>query len=90
MKSLALGAAVLLTASTAAHAGRAYVSNEDGHTVTVIDTDKNEVISTIPVGKRPRGIQLSHDGKTLYVALSGLPKCPHPCPMKSARSSIAT
>ncbi len=77
---LAVGAAVLLTASLAAHAGRAYVSNEDGHTVTVIDTVKNEVVATIPVGKRPRGIQLSHDGKTLYVALSGLPKCPPSVP----------
>jgi len=71
---------LLLAASVAAHAGRAYVSNEDGHTVTVIDTDKNEVVSTIPVGKRPRGIHLSHDGKTLYVALSGLPKCPPSVP----------
>jgi YVTN family beta-propeller protein len=71
---------LLLAASVAAHAGRAYVSNEDGHTVTVIDTGKNEVVSTIPVGKRPRGIHLSHDGKTLYVALSGLPKCPPSVP----------
>jgi YVTN family beta-propeller protein len=60
---LALGAALLLTVSVAAQAGRAYVSNEDGHTVTVIDTEKNEVIATIPVGKRPRGILVSNDGK---------------------------
>jgi YVTN family beta-propeller protein len=64
----------------AAHAGRAYVSNEDEHTVTVIDTDKNAVVTTIQVGKRPRGIQMSHDGTTLYVALSGLPKCPPSVP----------
>ena len=64
----------------AAYAGHAYVSNEDEHTVTVIDTDKNEVVATIQVGKRPRGIQLSHDGATLYVALSGLPKCPPTVP----------
>ncbi len=78
--TVALGAALLLTASFAAHAGRAYVSNEDGHTVTVIDTDKNEVVTTIPVGKRPRGISVSHDGATVYVALSGLPKCPPTTP----------
>lgn len=77
---LALGTAALLAASCAAHAGRAYVSNEDGHTVTVIDTARNEAVTTIPVGKRPRGIQLSHDGRTLYVALSGLPKCPPSVP----------
>ncbi len=67
--TLACGATLLLTASFAAHAGRLYVSNEDGHTVTVIDTDKNEAIATIPVGKRPRGIQVSHDGALVYVAL---------------------
>ena len=70
----------LLALPLAAQAGRAYVSNEDGHTVTVIDTDKNAVVGTVPVGKRPRGIQLSHDGKTLFVALSGLPKCPPSVP----------
>ncbi|MEP7242639.1 MAG: beta-propeller fold lactonase family protein [Gammaproteobacteria bacterium] len=74
---LLLGLAVL---PLAAHAGRAYVSNEDEHTVTVIDTDKNEAIATVPVGKRPRGIQLSHDGSKLFVALSGLPKCPPSVP----------
>jgi PQQ-dependent catabolism-associated beta-propeller protein len=79
-RPLVLGAAVLLGASMAAHAGRAYVSNEDGHSVTVIDTDKNEVVATIPVGKRPRGISVSHDGALVYVALSGLPKCPPSVP----------
>jgi len=72
--------AALLAVSCAAHAGRAYVSNEDGHSVTVIDTDKNTVVTTLPIGKRPRGIQLSHDGTQLYVALSGLPKCPPTVP----------
>jgi YVTN family beta-propeller protein len=32
------------------------------------------------VGKRPRGLKLSHDGKRLYVAVSGLPKCPPSMP----------
>ena len=80
LASLALGGALLLTVSVAAQAGRAYVSNEDGHTVSVIDTDKNEVIATVAVGKRPRGISVSHDGKLFYVALSGLPKCPPSVP----------
>jgi YVTN family beta-propeller protein len=33
----------------------AYVSNEKSNTVSVIDTDKLEVIKTIKVGQRPRG-----------------------------------
>ena len=80
LPSIALAAALLLGGSVAAQAGRAYVSNEDGHTVTVIDTVRNEVVATIPVGKRPRGISVSHDGATVYVALSGLPKCPPTVP----------
>ena len=52
----------------AAHAGRAYVSNEDGHSVTVLDTQRAEVIATIEVGKRPRGLKLDRAGSRLYVA----------------------
>jgi YVTN family beta-propeller protein len=36
-----------------AEAARLYVSNEDGQSVTVLDTDTAAVIATIPVGKRP-------------------------------------
>src|SRR5918912_507317 len=48
----------------------AFVSNERDGTITVIDTKTDEVIETITVGGRARGIRVSHDGKTLYVALS--------------------
>jgi YVTN family beta-propeller protein len=53
-----------------------YVTNEDSNTVSVISGDTHEVIATIPVGKRPRGIKVSPDGSVFYVALSGSPKCP--------------
>lgn len=53
-----------------------YVTNEDSNNVTVISGTTNEVIATIPVGKRPRGIKVSPDGSVFYVALSGSPKCP--------------
>ena len=49
------------------------VSNEKSGDVTVIDGSKNSVVATIPVGKRPRGLHPSPDGKLLYVALSGSP-----------------
>jgi YVTN family beta-propeller protein len=64
----------------AAHAGRAFVTNEDGESVSVLDTDKAEVVATVNVGKRPRGLKLSPDGKEVYVAVSGLPKCPPTVP----------
>jgi YVTN family beta-propeller protein len=50
-----------------------YVSNEKSGDVTVINGSDNQVLGTIPVGKRPRGIHASPDGKTVYVALSGTP-----------------
>ena len=46
----------------------AYVSNEKSNTVSVIDTDKFQVVKTIKVGQRPRGIELTKDGKFLLVA----------------------
>lgn len=75
-----LGLAGLLALPPCADAGRAYISNEDGQTITVIDTDKAETIATIAVGKRPRGLKLNRDGSRLYVAVSGLPKCPPTTP----------
>jgi YVTN family beta-propeller protein len=50
-----------------------YVTNERSGDVTVIDGGKLEVTATIPVGKRPRGIHVSPDGKVVYIALSGTP-----------------
>ncbi len=67
-----------LTLAQPARAERAYVSNEDDGTVAVIDADRGAAIATIAVGKRPRGLALSPDGRLLYVAVSGVPKCPPP------------
>jgi YVTN family beta-propeller protein len=55
---------------------RVYVSNETAGTVAVIDPATGAVEAAIPVGKRPRGLKVSRDGKTLYVALSGSPIAP--------------
>src|ERR1041384_6806334 len=50
-----------------------YVTNEQSGDLSVIDADKGEVVATIKLGKRPRGIAASPDGTKLYVALSGSP-----------------
>jgi YVTN family beta-propeller protein len=55
---------------------RVYVSNEDTGEVAVIDGLRNEVTGKIAVGKRPRGLRVSGDGRKLFVALSGSPKAP--------------
>jgi YVTN family beta-propeller protein len=52
---------------------RIYVSDETGRDVVVIDPDAGQVVGRIEVGKRPRGLRLSKDGKQLFIALSGSP-----------------
>ena len=53
-----------------------YVTNEYSGDMTVIAGGTHEVVATIPLGKRPRGIKLSPDRTRLLVALSGSPPSP--------------
>ena len=55
---------------------RVYVTNEASGDLTIIDSVKQEAVATIPLGKRPRGIQASPDRRLIYVALSGSPFAP--------------
>ena len=50
-----------------------YVSNEKSGDVTVINGSDHRVLATIPLGKRPRGVHASPDGRSIYVALTGTP-----------------
>ena len=73
---LAVALAALLPVATPAQAAggyQIYVSNEKSGDVTVIDGATLKAVATFPVGKRPRGIHASPDGKLVYVALSGTP-----------------
>src|SRR5215467_14225873 len=54
-------------------ADRLYVTNEVSGDMSIIDSGTYQVLATVPLGKRPRGIHASPDGKTIYVALSGSP-----------------
>ena len=49
-----------------------FVSNEKDNTITVLNGDTLETIKTIKVSRRPRGIILSPDEKTLYVTNGGV------------------
>jgi YVTN family beta-propeller protein len=69
---------VTLAAPDLALAAHAYVSNEDDGTVAVVALESLTVSGLVRVGKRPRGLVLSRDGARLYVAVSGMPKCPPP------------
>ena len=70
---LASWMALLPCVSGAGTSYQIFVSNEKSDNVTVINGADFTVTATLPVGKRPRGVQTSPDGKTVYVALSGTP-----------------
>ncbi len=59
-----------LATGVPASAFTAYVSNEKGNSVSVIDTTTMAVTATWKVGRRPRGVTLSKDGKELFVCAS--------------------
>ena len=47
-----------------------FVTNERAGTMTAIDSTTDNVIKTISLGTRTRGMALSPDGRRLYVAVS--------------------
>ena len=81
LRIAALAAAALLAGcgdkpaqqAAAPAAYRLYVTNEIAGTVTVIDEPSHTVVATVQLGKRPRGMQATADGRQIFVALSGSP-----------------
>ena len=71
---LAAALSTTLGACRKAKKERVYVSVEEAGVIGVLDPERGEIIDRISVGKRPRGIRLSHDQTLAYVALSGSPK----------------
>ena len=61
-------------AAPGSNATRIWVSAEDAGEVVAIDASARQVVQRIKVGRRPRGLKLSPDGKLLYVTLTGSPK----------------
>ena len=66
----ALALAVLGAGVSPLKAYTVYVTNEKDNTVSIIDSSKLEVVKTIKVGQRPRGITLSKDQKWLLICTS--------------------
>ena len=58
--------AVLLLAGTA-HAEEAFVTNQNGDSLTVVDLGTLKAVATIPVGGKPAGIAVSRDGRRAFV-----------------------
>ena len=75
LRKAMLACTVVLSAPASLQAAtyQVFVTNERSGDVTVINGSDFSVAATIAVGKRPRGIHVSPDGKLVYVALSGTP-----------------
>lgn len=62
---------VILNTGSASAALYAYVTNEYGSTVSVIDLSTNTVVDTITIGSNPRGIDVDSDRGRAYVGVYG-------------------
>ncbi|TIU65645.1 MAG: YncE family protein, partial [Mesorhizobium sp.] len=47
---------------------RAFVSNSEDNTISVIDLDTGTAIGAASTGDYPHGLRMSPDGKSIYVA----------------------
>ncbi len=61
---------VLLMTIPCVQAYTVYVSSEKDNTVTVVDGKTLDLLHTVEVGERPRGMALSKDNKLLFVCTS--------------------
>jgi YVTN family beta-propeller protein len=71
LRALSLGMLGVMLGSTLAEAKPfAYVTNSGSDTVSVIDTETNTVVATVPVGDFPRGVAITPDGTRAYVTIT--------------------
>ena len=69
-RSVTIEGAGALRAAVAAGARLAIVTNEGSSDVSIIDTRTMQVIATIGLVARPRGVRVSPDGLYAYIAIS--------------------
>src|SRR6266404_4946810 len=50
---------------------RAYISNQSGGTISVIDTASNTILTNFPIGSLPFHSAFSRDGRFLWVSVQG-------------------
>ncbi len=62
--------ALAMLPAAQARAEKIYVSDEQAHVLHVITPPDWKTLGSIATGKRPRGLHLSRDGRTLFVAVS--------------------
>ena len=64
-------AVLVATSSAFAATGKVYIADEGANTVSVVDAASFKKISSIPVGQGPHNVQVSPDGKWVWVTNNG-------------------
>ena len=82
------GAATQAEAQAKAATYEIFVSNEKSGDVTVISGGDFSVMATVPVGKRPRGIHASPDGKTATCRRAAAPRQTRDRPTARCRPAL--
>lgn len=62
--------AALLTYTGAVAADTLFVTLEKDNALAIVDGNAGKLLKTVKIGKRPRGIVMSKDGKQVFVAIS--------------------
>ncbi|MDO9216321.1 MAG: cytochrome D1 domain-containing protein [Lacisediminimonas sp.] len=83
--------ALLTWGGAVSAADRVYIANENADTVSVIDAPSSKVLTPVRVGKTPHNVQLSPDGRVVWVTNNGEqdsePAASHPG-MKKAEHAV--
>jgi YVTN family beta-propeller protein len=74
--------------AVAASLSRAYITNANDNTVTVIDAATNGFVMNIDVGCNPLGIALNADGSRAYVTVCGADHACATCPVPPAVGDV--
>ena len=69
--SVALQISLLAWVGAASAADKIYVANEEADTVSVLDSASFKVVANVRVGKMPHNVQVSPNGKQLWVTNNG-------------------
>lgn len=69
--SAALQISLLVWGGTAWAADKVYVANEEADTVSVLDSASFKMVATVRVGKMPHNVQVSPNGKLVWVTNNG-------------------
>jgi len=68
---MAVMQAGLVAWAGSAGAAKVYVADEEGNTVSVVDTTSFKKVASVPVGRGPHNVQVSPDGKLVWVTNNG-------------------